>query len=432
MVDAFLVSKKWNGVKMVQKVRELSAEEFGAFEEKCPYGSFYQSVEQGNLMLKEGHKATYMGLVDGDKIIVAGLLVGMKIHFGYRFDIYGGPLFMPGSETKANLSAFVEAVEEYVRNQNGMFLRLIPNLPVKTYNDAGELTASHFETLPALFKELGYDYQDYHAAGYDEATHVTHYEYKKDVRDMTEQTLEKSFDKKTRYNIKKAKEFGVKLRDISFDELPEFKKDTAMTAERLHFPDKSLDYYQNVYREFGDKIRFVVAEIDSNEYIDSYQQKIKSTDDKIAALKAKNKGYEQNKIDDLERQKANHQKKIDVAKDLQKRYPAKFNVAGAMFVIQPQEIDYVFSYTNEEFKTFKGPFMLQDAMMKAAVDQKIPTYNFLGVAGLFDGSDGVFEFKQGFNGYTDEMIGEFSKVLIPWRYKLLNAIKTVLGRSKRF
>ena len=45
------------------------------------------------------------------------------------------------------------------------------------------------------------------------------------------------------------------------------------------------------------------------------------------------------------------------------------------------------------------PAVLQEYMMLETIKRGIPRYNFLGIQGIFDGSDGVLRFKQNFNGY---------------------------------
>lgn len=65
----------------------------------------------------------------------------------------------------------------------------------------------------------------------------------------------------------------------------------------------------------------------------------------------------------------------------------------------PQEAVYLFSGSYPEFNRFYAPALLQEHAMLTAIARGIKTYNFLGITGEFDGSDGVLRFKQNFNGY---------------------------------
>ena len=68
-------------------------------------------------------------------------------------------------------------------------------------------------------------------------------------------------------------------------------------------------------------------------------------------------------------------------------------------------------------------------MMLETIKRGIPRYNFLGIQGIFDGSDGVLRFKQNFNGYIVRKMGTFRYYPNPLKYKLISLIKKLLGRS---
>ena len=68
-------------------------------------------------------------------------------------------------------------------------------------------------------------------------------------------------------------------------------------------------------------------------------------------------------------------------------------------------------------------------MMLETIKRGIPRYNFLGIQGIFDGSDGVLRFKQNFNGYIVRKMGTFRYYPHPLKYKMISLIKKLLGRS---
>ena len=82
-----------------------------------------------------------------------------------------------------------------------------------------------------------------------------------------EKTLLKSFSKKGRPLVKKAKTFGITLRKLNRDELPLFKEITSATSDRRDYDDKSLDYYQDFYDSFGDSCEFMVASLNFQDYL---------------------------------------------------------------------------------------------------------------------------------------------------------------------
>ena len=66
--------------------------------------------------------------------------------------------------------------------------------------------------------------------------------------------------------------------------------------------------------------------------------------------------------------------------------------------------------------------------MIQTIRKKIPLYNFLGIQGVFDGSDGVIRFKQNFNGYIIRKTGTFRYHPTPLKYYFIRLIKRLLGR----
>ena len=120
--------------------------------------------------------------------------------------------------------------------------------------------------------------------------------------------------------------------------------------------------------------------------------------------------------------------------NLEKEYIEKYGdqdviLAGSLFVYMPQESTYLFSGSYTEFNKFYAPAVLQEYMMLETIKRGIPKYNFLGIQGIFDGSDGVLRFKQNFNGYIVRKMGTFRYYPRPLKYKLISLIKKLLGRS---
>lgn len=104
-------------------------------------------------------------------------------------------------------------------------------------------------------------------------------------------------------------------------------------------------------------------------------------------------------------------------------------LAGSLFVYTPQEAVYLFSGSYPEFNKFYAPALLQEYVMTQAIKRGIGFYNFLGIMGIFDGSDGVLRFKQNFNGYIVRKMGTFRYYPQPLKYKAIQGVKKLLGRN---
>ena len=67
-------------------------------------------------------------------------------------------------------------------------------------------------------------------------------------------------------------------------------------------------------------------------------------------------------------------------------------------------------------------------MIKYAIEHNFERYNFYGIPNTFDKNDkdyGIYEFKTGFNGFVEELIGEFEITTSPVYYliKLIHKIR---------
>ena len=71
-------------------------------------------------------------------------------------------------------------------------------------------------------------------------------------------------------------------------------------------------------------------------------------------------------------------------------------------------------------------------MLHLCVERGVGRYNFYGISGVFDDPDdegrGVLEFKQGFNGYVEELPGSFVLPVRPMVFRLKNLAHRILGR----
>ncbi|EHN58284.1 peptidoglycan bridge formation glycyltransferase FemA/FemB family protein [Oenococcus kitaharae] len=408
----------------------LNPESFDRFEKTQPEGSFYQSIEQyyhfKNLHTRQ---AQLFAVKEGENVLLSALVTIVKSRTGRVAEIMGGPVIDPTAENSRELLIFFfQSLKDCLKKKHVYYLRVIPNKSLRRIDDDGQVTELDQSSYMAIYRQLGFIYQSFDQVGYNFAS--PHYEYRKDIAGLDRKTLFASFSKAAQYSIKKTHEFGVTTRFIGYDELPKFHENTSKTAARLGFADKSLAYYESVFKTFKDNAKFVVAEIELNQYIGHFQQlidQLQAQIDKLAAADAKRQNnHKANQIKELRSQMEQHGKRISQAKKIMAEKGHLINLAGALFFIQPQEVSYMFSYTNSEFKNFYGPYQVQEKILNLAVDAKIPGYNFYGVSGDRSGKDGVYEFKKGFNGYMVDDMGAFILPIKKIRYVFLQNLKKIL------
>lgn len=82
-------------------------------------------------------------------------------------------------------------------------------------------------------------------------------------------------------------------------------------------------------------------------------------------------------------------------------------LANMIIVYGKNEAVYFLGGSLTKYQKLPGAFILQYQAMINSMKRGFKTYNFFGIDGVFDGSDGVLRFKQNFNGYIIRKTGAF-------------------------
>ncbi|MGT2781189.1 aminoacyltransferase [Streptococcus lutetiensis] len=405
----------------------LSREDYETLNTRFKERSFMQTVEMADLLEKRGFDITFLGLETDGAIQVAGVLYSMLMTGGLHMEINSGP----ASTSTAYLSEFYKELKAYAKENGAFELIVKPYDTYQSFDNHGNPNDDEKPELISCLTDLGYSY-DGLQTGYPGGEPDWH--YVKDLSGLTPETLRKSFSKKGRSLVNKTNSFGIKVRKLTRDELHIFKEITASTSERREYTDKPLDYYEAFYDSFGDKCEFVIATINFQDYLKNMQ----AGHDKIAAdLAVLNQkiaeGVNSAKVNkqkaQLDKQISTFDVRLKEAKELiQKHGSEDVVLAGSLFVYTPQEAVYLFSGSYTEFNKFYAPVALQEHVMMEALKRGINFYTFLGIQGIFDGSDGVLRFKQNFNGYIVRKMGTFRYYPRPMLHKIIAIAKKILRR----
>ena len=406
----------------------ISKDEFTSFANTVSHRSFIQSVEMADLLERRGNTVQLIAWKQNDQVQVAAILYSQPMTGGLHMEINSGPLY----QNEAMLQPFYAAVKDYAKENGAMELVIKPYDTYQTFDSDGNPTTEEQTHFMDTLTNLGYQH-DGLTTGYPGGEPDWH--YVKDMDGITEKNLLNSFSKKGKPLVKRAKSFGIQLKQLNRDELYIFKEITSSTSDRRDYQDKTLDYYQNFYDSFGDKVDFMIATLNFELYLSNLQEKWKDLQSQLDPLIEKiSEGINSAKINKLKAQLDKQMNTLSVRMDEAKEYIEKYGnqdviLAGSLFVYMPQESTYLFSGSYTEFNKFYAPAVLQEYMMLETIKRGIPRYNFLGIQGIFDGSDGVLRFKQNFNGYIVRKMGTFRYYPHPLKHKLISLIKRLLGRS---
>lgn len=406
----------------------ISKEEFTSFANTVSHRSFIQSAEMADLLVERGNTVQFIAWKEDDQVQVAAILYSLPMTGGLHMEINSGPLY----QEEAMLEPFYVALKDYAKENSAIELVIKPYDTYQTFDSDGNPTSEEQTHFMDTLKNLGYQH-DGLTTGYPGGEGDWH--YVKDMEGITEKNLLQSFSKKGKPLVKKAKSFGIELKRLNRDELQLFKDITSSTSDRRDYQDKTLDYYQTFYDSFGDNADFMIATLNFHHYytnLEKDQAKLAQKIDKLQKDLEVNPNSEkkQNQL----REFSSQFDTFEVRKKEAKEYIEKYGdqdiiLAGSLFVYMPQESTYLFSGSYTEYNKFYAPAVLQEYMMLETIKRGIPRYNFLGIQGIFDGSDGVLRFKQNFNGYIVRKMGTFRYYPRPLKYKMISLIKKLLGRS---
>lgn len=419
----------------------LNEQEFRAFAEASPQSNFQQTVEMANLRRMHGMDVDFVGMREGGEIKAGAVFATHHAPMATFCSVISGPLC--DYDDDELVAEFLRALARFAKKKGAVHLDIAPNQRYRVRDDHGEALPESEGGAPDKrmirnIEQAGYEHGGF-VRGY---TSTVRWRFAKDMTGIGDESeLLKSYSKRTQWSIKRARSMGVHVREIGVDELDTFARIEQQTAERRHFEFRGPQYFKQFAQCFGERARFVLAEIDTAEYQRSMQRKADDLRALVDGLEAKIAQRETTKL----RRRLNEEssnlaaanKRLAEANELVEKGDL-IPVAASMFVLGPREVVYLFSGSVEEYKPFYASALIQhEAMLRYCVQGVEPfghvdLYDFYGIDGIFDDPDdegrGVLEFKQGFNGYVVEMPGDFMKVLRPVTYRAQRLAHKLLGR----
>lgn len=404
----------------------LTPQQFDQFHQTVTEANFEQNSQMMALLEKRGYQVQALGLFDQEKKLqVAAVLFGLPMTGGLRMEIHYGPIY----KERQFLKPFLQELKTFAKKEGILELEIKPYDTYQFFDDQGKPLKSADDDLLTLYQSAGF-----HHGGLTQGFETSDWHYIKDLEDLTAETLIKSFSKKGKPLVKKAKSFGIKLRPLQREELPLFKEIVDKTSDRRGYVAKSLDYYHYFYDSFGDNCEFMVASLNFQDYLTNLQadqeklrQKIQKLEDDL--VKNPNSEKKQNQVRELKSQFDTFTVRQEEATDFLTKYGQEDVIlAGSLFVYTKQESVYLFSGSYTEFNKFYAPALLQEYVMLQSIKRGIKRYNLLGFSGDFSGEDGVLRFKQNFKGHIERKPGSFYYYPKPLKYKTIQLIKKLLKR----
>lgn len=402
---------------------ELSEKEYQKFWENHPQKTFLSSIQIGKLRKHNGWNVCYVGVKKGKKLVGATMLTSHLRKFG-KYEFYSPRGILIDYEQKEYLEFFVTHLKKYVKTHQGYVFRMDPYVIYKQRDIDGNIVPDGIDHSSIQQDLLSYGFRRVSIKDMEQVGWM----FSLSLEGKDEDTILKQMKPNTRNIIRKASKIGIKIKELSYDELDRFQDIMVETGQRKNFSVRKIDYYQQMYRLLHqeNQIKYLITELNLDQYIDNLEKEKKTRKDAISKLN--DAKYNAGKKKALEKEVQSFEKRIiDCQKIIDKTGKKVITLSGSMFILIQPEIIYLSSGNYTEYLHFNSQYLIQWEMIKYGIKNGFKKHNFYGIPANINEKPkdyGIYEFKKGFNGYVEELIGEY-ELPITWHYYVFKFIHQI-------
>ena len=405
------------------KFQEITEKEYREFWENHPLKTFLSAPEISKLRQKSNWDTYYVGVKEKKKIIAATMLLAHKRHFN-KYEFYSPRGYLLDFNNHDLVNFFTEELKKYIKDKNGYVLRIDPYVIYKQRDIDGNIVEGGVNNEKVVENLLNLGFIKVPVENKEQVGWM----FSLGLEGKTEEQILKEMKPNTRNQIRKTEKFGISVNEIGYDELDRFQSIMEETSKRKGFANRKLEYYQEMYKLFHDKneVKFFITELNLKNYIEGLEAERVEKENKINSLTdAKyNDGAKKNLTNEI----ASIDKRIAESKEIiEKNGSDVITLSGSMFMLIKPEVIYLSSGNYEEYMKFNSQYLIQWELIKYGIENGFKKHNFYGIPENINTHPkdyGIYEFKRGFNGYVEELIGEFA-LPITWHYKLFDLIHKI-------
>lgn len=402
---------------------EITKDRYRKFWENHPLKTFLSAPEIGDLRKSSGWDVYYVGVEENKKLVAAAMIVSHKRHFG-KYEFYSPRGVLVDYENEDLLHYFLDEIKKFVKKHHGYIFRMDPYVIYKERDIDGNIVEGGVDHSKVVSDLLKFGFKKVPIPNMEQVGWM----FSLPLEGKTKDQILKEMKAGTRNKIRKTEKFGITVKELSYDELDRFQNIMVETGERKNFSVRSVDYFQKMYQLFHDKgeVKYYVTELDLVQYLKKLRDEKKELEDKLSSLS--DAKYNDGQKKNLENEISSFDKRIQDAEDIRKEKGTDvITLSGSMFMIIQPEIIYLSSGNYEEFLKFNSQYLLQWMMIQYGIEHGFKKHNFYGIPAKINEHPkdyGIYEFKRGFNGIVEELIGEF-ELPITWHYYLMKLIHKV-------
>lgn len=402
---------------------ELTEQEYETYWKNHPLKTFLSSIEIGKLREKRNWKVHYVGIKDQNNLCGAAMLLSKKKKLN-SYEFYSPRGFLIDYNNKELLECFTNEIIKYIKHKKGYILRIDPYVINKERDINGNIVEDgvNNENIITTLNNLGF--KKVPQSKHEQVSWM----FSLDLEGKSEEDILKEMKPNTRNIIKKAEKIGIQIKELAFNDLPKFNNIIKSTGLRRDFIPREKEYYEDMYNLFHPKneVKYYITELNLNDYVEVLT---KEKEEKEQKLQTKN--IKKTRKDELLKDIKILEAKINDAKDIKNKTNSDIiTLSGSMFMLIEPEIIYLSSGNYEEYLKFNSQYLLQWELIKYGIRNGFKKHNFYGIPeNINEHPDnyGIYEFKKGFNGYVEELIGEYELPISNnyYIFKLFQKLKEV-------
>lgn len=407
------------------KFQEITEIEYKEFWETHPLKTFLSAPEISKLREKSNWKTYYVGVKENKKLIAATMLLAHKRHFN-KYEFYSPRGYLLDFKNEKLVTFFTEELKKYIKDKKGYILRIDPYVIYKERDIDGNIVEGGEDNSKVVDKLLELGYKKVPTQNMEQVGWM----FSLGLEGKNEEQIMKEMKPNTRNTIRKAEKFGISVNEISYDDLDRFQNIMVETGERKNFSVRNLSYFQDMYKLFHDKneVKFFITELNLKKYVDGLEKEMKEKQEKMDSLSdAKyNDGAKKNLTNEIASFEKRIKESVEIMESTKKEV---ITLSGSMFMLIKPEIIYLSSGNYEEYMKFNSQYLIQWELIKYGIENGFKKHNFYGIPENINEHPkdyGIYEFKRGFNGYVEELIGEY-ELPITWHYNLFKLIHKLRG-----
>ena len=393
----------------------LCDDEFDEFAIKHPLNNFFQSIYMKKMLVSLNRDVYLVGLKDKNDNIVCASLIACTSSFMHHHTYEALKGYLIDYSDEELVKYFTKKLIHFLRALDGFRLIIDPYIVKQQRDIDGKIIGNGVNNLKVI------DYlscMNFNQINNNQVELTFALDTNKDFN-----SIFSNFKPNTRNIINKTiNKYKLIVEELPYERLNEFKSITYSTCKRRNFKDRSLSYYQEMYKIFKDNIKVLLCKLDLKLYLDELLREKKSIEEKLNTNNDKKKN-------NLNKELHSINIKIDEIHKLEQKHERFITLSGAMFILYGDEVVYLFSGSYDEYMKFNGQYRLQYEMIKYACDNHYRRYNFYGIKDVSN-KDGIYEFKKGFNGYVEELLGCF-ELGISFTYKVYKLLCNIKKRFKK-